>query len=494
MYLEIVYLLLSGILLGLAWYFHVIHKSRYALALLLIAGALLRLYMASDSYLHAWDERYHALVAKNMMEHPFKPMLYKNPILGIDHFTWTTNHVWLHKQPLPLWCMSFSLKIFGVSEIALRLPSLLLSTLGIGIIYDLGRRMFTKEVAFFSAFLFAVQGLILDIGSGRTATDHVDLFFLFFVLLAVWSAKIFSDTNRWFFNVLCGIAIGSAILTKWLPALIVLPIWLLFQYEKNGLNIKKMGLRFLVLLFVVGLIAVPWQIYIRMEFPIEQAWENSFNMRHLTEMLDGMGGQFYYHFDRMRIAYGEIVYLPVLWFIYHTAKNRKIENLVLIIWLLIPYIFFSIARTKMQAYTLFAAPALLMICGLFWDQLKEWYRHGKMKWLIVLVMIALIALPVRYSIERIKPLDRGSVEPKWVADLKDLRSTLPEEGEKVLLNVDNYIECMFYNDVTAYHYTPSREIIDSLLNEGYLVYVNETPAVGDSIKGVHYLNVSSSED
>ncbi len=38
--------------------------------------------------LHDWDERYHALVAKNMIEQPFKPMLYKNPVLPYDYKDW----------------------------------------------------------------------------------------------------------------------------------------------------------------------------------------------------------------------------------------------------------------------------------------------------------------------------------------------------------------------------------------------------------------------
>ena len=36
---------------------------------------------------------------------------------------WTSNHVWLHKQPLPLWSMSASLWMFGINEIAVRLPA-----------------------------------------------------------------------------------------------------------------------------------------------------------------------------------------------------------------------------------------------------------------------------------------------------------------------------------------------------------------------------------
>jgi len=41
-------------------------------------GALgVRIFAAMlDPFLNTWDEQFHALVAKNMMANPFKPMLY----------------------------------------------------------------------------------------------------------------------------------------------------------------------------------------------------------------------------------------------------------------------------------------------------------------------------------------------------------------------------------------------------------------------------------
>ena len=108
-------------------------QSNYRLCVLILVvlGITLRVFAGSDLFLHDWDERYHALVAKNMMDDPFTPMLYQNPILGYDIENWCGNHIWLHKQPLPLWMMSASMSVFGINEIALRLPSILLGGLGI---------------------------------------------------------------------------------------------------------------------------------------------------------------------------------------------------------------------------------------------------------------------------------------------------------------------------------------------------------------------------
>ena len=92
-----------------SWINFKIGKDNIALFLLLLSGLLLRFYLSADFQLHEWDERYHALVAKNMIESPFKPMLYKNPVLPYNYQNWIENHVWLHKQPLPFWFMAASL-------------------------------------------------------------------------------------------------------------------------------------------------------------------------------------------------------------------------------------------------------------------------------------------------------------------------------------------------------------------------------------------------
>jgi 4-amino-4-deoxy-L-arabinose transferase-like glycosyltransferase len=97
-------------------------QTKESLLLILLGGTIIRTWCVLDGFLYAWDERYHALVAKNMMGNPLLPLLFKNPILPYNYQHWTTNHVWLHKQPLSLWLMSASLSVFGNVEWAVRLP------------------------------------------------------------------------------------------------------------------------------------------------------------------------------------------------------------------------------------------------------------------------------------------------------------------------------------------------------------------------------------
>jgi len=161
-----------------SWKFYRQDNFRFAIALLILCGLGLYMFVSADFFLHDWDERYHALVAKNLIKHPLVPTLYDNPLLPYDYKNWAGNHIWLHKQPFPLWTMASSLYIFGVNEIVLRLPSIIMSSVGILLTFSIGKYFFDKKVGFLAAFFFSINGLIIEMTGGRVATDHIDISFM----------------------------------------------------------------------------------------------------------------------------------------------------------------------------------------------------------------------------------------------------------------------------------------------------------------------------
>jgi len=445
-----------------------------ALLLIMMCGLLLRIYTATDLYLHAWDERYHALVAKSLISNPLHPMLYDNPVLPYDYKNWAANHIWVHKQPLPLWSMALSMSVFGVNEIALRIPSVILSTLGIGITFFIAKYLFNNRVAIIASFLYSIHGLIIELTAGRVATDHFDVFFLFFVQLSVLLAIRYFQSKRSVYNILCGVSIGMAILSKWLPALIVLPIWLLLAFDSKKLNRKETLINFIILTVVIAIVSLPWQWYIFNKFPQEALWERGFNLKHITEALENHGEPFYYHFEKMFILYGEIIYLPLLWFFYKTLKHiRNYRRLILSIWVLVPFVFFSIAETKMQAYTLFTAPALFIITALFWEYLYVYRNRFRYKGLIILVLFLLLALPIRYSIERTKPFVIRERNPQWTKEIRELSKQTGDHSDIVIFNSEYPIETMFYLDCAAYSTTPDSLTLSDLHKKGHAIFIRK---------------------
>ncbi len=441
-----------------------------AVWLLLLAGVLLRLFTSFDFFLHEWDERYHALVSKNLLRHPFVPTLYDNPVLPYDYKSWISNHIWLHKPPLPLWIMALSLKVFGIHEISLRLPSIIMTTAGIWLMYGTAEKLTNRKVAYLSAFLYSIHGFIIELTAGRTATDHIDIFFLFFIQLAIFSAiKLRPGKHS---ALLTGVLTGLAVLCKSLPALIVLPIMALWSV-KQRIPPRAIACHQIIALMAIAAVNVPWVWYTYQYFPLEAAWENRFSVLHVTEALEGHDGSIFYHIDKIRIMYGELIYLPLIWLIYRVAQGKNdLVRLMHFCWIFIPVLFFSVVKTKMPAYTLFIAPALFIITAEFFYEVKSWKNHRFPSWMKQVILFGLVVLPIRYSLERIKPFQKRDRYPVWVYEIKSLGQKY--QGQRVVVfNAGKPIETMFYTDLIAYGHIPDSSVIDSLKNVGFITIILE---------------------
>lgn len=122
-------------------------KSSLPLLLIciLLFSFLLKLRFLGHQELGVSDECCHALVAKNLRHHPFKPTLIDQPYIPVVAENWGANHVWLHKPILPLWQIAVSYSVFGVNTWALRLPSVILSTGAVWFTYLIDRDLLSRR-------------------------------------------------------------------------------------------------------------------------------------------------------------------------------------------------------------------------------------------------------------------------------------------------------------------------------------------------------------
>ena len=471
-----------------SWQFQ--QKERYgkAIALMIVSALCLYFYVSGDFFLHHWDERYHALVAKNLINHPLVPTLYDNPVLPYDFRDWQANHIWLHNHPLALWGIAGSIWLFGVNELAVRIPSVVLVSIAIYLVFSVGSYLFNRKTGYLAAFLFSINGLLLSLVGGRKATDHVDIFFTFFILLAVYLSIKYCKKGKFIYSVLIGITIGLAILAKWLPALIVLPIWLLLAWDSGNFSLRTIAVHFVVILMTLTAVFLPWQLYIFSAFPQEAAWESNYNFYHLIEGLEGHSGSIFFYLNRIRINYGEFIYLPLAWFVwrYLTDPGNK-KQLAVLVWFLVPFIFFSLASTKMQAYLFITAPALFFMTAEFFYALVRLKDRYRFKWIINLVLALIIILPVRYGVERLTVFELKDRNPQWVKDLKNLKKENPENG--VLFNYNRPIEAMFYTDLTVYPSIPGADTISTLQEQGYTIIINDDGQIPNHLKDEEIVRV-----
>ena len=242
---------------------------------------------------------------------------------------------------------------------------------------------------------------------------------------------------------------------------------------------------------VIVIVFLPWQIYTYNIFPFEYLWESSFNIKHITQVLEKQTGPFYYYINIIRINYGELIYLPLLFLLYDIYKKPKeIKLIILFLWIFIPILFFSVAKTKMQGYILFVSPALFIITSDFYFKINEYRKKYSFKLFFNLILLLLILLPIRYSIERIKPFQKLDRNPKWVKDLKVLGKIKLKNG--VLFNYSKPIDAMFYTDFVVYNYMPDKKKLQDLMRSGYYIVINDNghlPYDIKSLKGINFIRL-----
>lgn len=420
--------------------------------------------MCTDDFLHPWDERFHALVAKNMISNLSEPRLYSNPLINTEDLDWRYTTVWLHKQPLPLWSISTSLYFFGTKEFFVRFPSLILSTLSLLLTFSIARHLFNEKVGLLAVFFQAINGFVIEITAGRVATDHIDVFFMFFIELAIWFVIKHQQSIQIRYLYFIGIALGLAVLSKWLVAMIVIPLFWIINLDKlNFLDKIKYSLYIFLTSVVVW---SPWQIYTAYMFPLETHTEQINIMKHYTEILDKQSGGAMYYFNKIRTNYHDLIYIPLIWFLYRAIKYKSNHNFFLLAWILIPILFFSISETKMQGYILFISPALFIVISAFLAEFYQWNKvHNILK---KLILVAFFAFPLVYCLDRVfvKKYDN---ERTGIVNLKKAKPII-DKPNVVIFNCKNYVEAMYYFRCIAYDYMPTKDQIDYLKSKKYNLY------------------------
>jgi 4-amino-4-deoxy-L-arabinose transferase len=85
-------------------------RNQYKQALIILFIGTIGIYLFSallDPFLNLWDERFHALVAKNLLSHPLRPTLYDDPVVNMAYNHWDNAIIWLHgysaqsRPPIP---------------------------------------------------------------------------------------------------------------------------------------------------------------------------------------------------------------------------------------------------------------------------------------------------------------------------------------------------------------------------------------------------------
>jgi 4-amino-4-deoxy-L-arabinose transferase-like glycosyltransferase len=443
------------------------------IGLVLLAALLIRMDAGWTRSLHAWDERFHALVAKNLLADPLTPTLYRNPAVEYDYSDWTANHVWLHKPPGALWLMAGSMAVFGVNEIAMRLPGVLLSCAAVWLTFLIGRLLFTPGIALLAAGFQAVNGFLVALAAGRRVADHVDTALIVFIELGIWAALRHARDRRVTMLLLAGVALGAGLLTKSLPALLIVPVAFVAFAQQEP--VSRAMTRCAAITLIGLAVAAPWMVHVSAMFPREAAAAGLYTLMHVSQTLEGHEPRLLAYVAEMPRFFGELVWIPLVAVAVVAIRNRARELRTLLAWVAVPYITFSVARTQLPGYVMPAAPALFLIQAYFWTDLRRRLTATPGGWrrvAIIALLIGLIVLPARYLFEPAGALERRERSPAAFRELRELESRL-QLPDAVIFNMPMPIEAMFYSPYTAYRQMPSDDQVRALTAQGRAVVIYE---------------------
>ncbi|HZZ78589.1 MAG TPA: glycosyltransferase family 39 protein [Gemmataceae bacterium] len=299
-----------------------------------------------------------------------------------------------HKPALLYWLQIFSYMLFGVNEFAARFPSALAALVTVLAVYELARSMFGRTTGLFAGVIVAATPMLC--GAARFANPDSLLNCCTVLTLATFWIGL--AERRWWWFVLLGAFSGLAVLAKG-PVGLVLPtaVNFLFLLWERRLAIMW-DRRWLLASTAFTFTALPWYIWVGLEthgeFLYGFLWQHNVQRgMSAMEAHDGFPG-FYLVVLLVGTAPWSIFLLASLWFACWSAIRspwRKFENVwasardddgdrpaayrMLLCWIGVYVLFFSLAATKLPNYVLpTVAP-----CAILLARLLERWRTGSIR-------------------------------------------------------------------------------------------------------------------
>ena len=353
---------------------------------LLLAGSCGFLFFFGLSYfgLLGADEPRYAQVAREMLaRHDWI-----TPTLG--------GQPWLEKPVLYYWQAMFSYKILGVSDWAARLPSAVDATLMVVAAFLFLRRFRPGSQLDGSLIVASAAGIV---GFGRAASMDMPLAATFTIAMLAWYAWHESGHKSFLALFYAMIALGTLAkgpVAPFLAAVIVIAFALVAR--NPGIVGKTLWVPGILLFLGV---ALPWYIAVQLRNP------EFFRVFILEHNLSRFGTNRYHHPQPIWF------YLPVVligllpWTIVAVVavfdsvrgwlRQRRTQDgaraewtLFLLIWFLLPVLFFSFSQSKLPGYILPALPAGGFLLS---EYLRRAQSNGKGSvWLVVLHSVASASL------------------------------------------------------------------------------------------------------
>ncbi|MBL4936869.1 glycosyltransferase family 39 protein [Clostridium sp. YIM B02515] len=385
------------------------------------------------------------------------------------------NDYWNLKPPVSYWTIIAGYKAAGFNELGLRAASACAAVLTILILALFMSYKYDKLSALISAIVLSTTTQYITEHCARTG-DADSVFVLFFTISMI-CLSLSSKSLRWLY--VSGVAFSLAFLTKSFHALnIILIICMYLILSKDIFRMKFVQI-ILVIVNSFFLIAI-WGFYRYKQDGLKffQAMINYDLLARTSSTVEKHGGDSYFYLDKISSSYFHwiivlfaVVAANVLLLKHRREKEQLIDkSLVLILWITVPLILYSLAKTKIQWYIIPVYPALAVVIGAGASSyLKCRYRN-----LISQLFLTFLILHSAYRSENyiLNVISKTWTDPGQIV-LKELKSYPQYTGKNI------YTTFFGYSAEDPYrfrqNYLLSAELYDDLipLEGGFEGFLND---------------------
>ncbi|MFS2003960.1 glycosyltransferase family 39 protein [Duganella sp. CT11-25] len=386
-----------------------LYNSKKVVWSLLAAFTIVWLYMLGFRTLVPPDEGRYAEMAREMFA-------------SGDWITTRLNGIkYFEKPPLQTWMNAATYAVFGLGEWQARLWTGLCGLGGVLLTGYAGRRVFGARAGFYAAL--ALGSSLFWVASGQI--DSLDMSLSGMMTIALCALLVAqrdratpAENRNWM--LVCWAGMALAVLAKGLIGL-VLPGAVLVLYSALSRDLaiwKRLHLGKGLLLFFA--VATPWFVLVGLQNPeqphfffVHEHWERFFLKTHHRE------GPWYYFF--IMLAPGILPWLGVLpQALFNAARRERVAafqpKLLLLIWAVFIFCFFSYSSSKLPGYILPIFPALALLIGSYLENASRLNRTIAAGLLLLVGVAGLAAVPHMIEMSVRHPSERALLEAyqPWV--------------------------------------------------------------------------------
>jgi len=303
---------------------------------------------------------------------------------------------WYVQPPLYFWIAAAFAKAFGVSEFALRLPSALATiVMGAAVGYVVAR------VASGRAALVTVTVLstsLMQAVVGRLAIMDALLDLAVTLAILAWFGALRTGSGRWWYLGWLALALGTLAKGPVAPAVALLVVgpWALWTQAQGG-NIAWPSPRRAVggvVLFAAAL--APWSVALwqRAGAPAFVELLGHYTVGRYLGTIENQSGPLWYYVPVVILGFFPWFAFLVpsalgAWRDARTGSRGDLARLALV-WAIVPFVFFSFAKTKLPNYIALEMPACAILVGVWFDREADASeRRGALAWTAVVPLTIL---------------------------------------------------------------------------------------------------------